>query len=81
MTATVDELCTLLESGWTPEQINRLVLVRWLLTQGYNGNLLLTQELLRHRITNPSTPSLSSSAGARETGRRSGETNGKEGTA
>ena len=60
MTATVDELCTLLESGWTPEQINRLVLVRWLLTQGYNGNLLLTQELLRHRITiHPSTPSLS----------------------
>ena len=33
MTATVDELCTLLESGWTPEQINRLVLVRWVLAR------------------------------------------------
>ena len=51
MTATVDELCTLLESGWTPEQINRLVLVRWVLAQWMdNGNLLLTQESLRHRL-------------------------------
>ena len=54
MTATVDELCTLLESGWTPEQINRLVLVRWVLARdGRIDNRLATRDTLAGRIGLP----------------------------